>query len=217
MLDDRPAEVLAAVSGHIDLFASATDIVEEEMAGARLHREAKNVAAAAGPDGAILSFELAVERIVGRNRSVGIDAEDFAEKRIEFLRWGIGGLVADGDVELAIETKMECAALVAVLDGARHFLLVVAFEQDFFAAIGSEAADHVMRMGNRRDVSDVQKAIAREVGIAGDADQASFPRGVHFDLEARGIEQFVILDDPQGAGLLADEKPAIGGDLHGGN
>src|SRR5258706_2663915 len=120
MLDIGPAEILAAMRSNIDLFPCAADIVEEQMPAARLHREAKNIAAPGRPDGPVLSLGLRIKRIVGRNATVRIDTENFPEESVEVLRGCVGGLVADGNIEFAIKPKVQRPTLVAILDGPRH-------------------------------------------------------------------------------------------------
>ena len=107
-------------------------------------------------------------------------------------------------------------------DDTSHLRLVVALEQDSFAAryggVASrgEAAHAVVRIRLGHDVSYIDVVLVCEIGIEGDADQAALPGAVDGEGQEGMRQHLVALGDAERASLLADEDAAIGGDLHRG-
>src|SRR6185503_20029887 len=118
----------------------------------------KRIAQTERPDGAIVSGRRVEKWIVGRDRSVGIDAQDLAEHVGESLRVCRGGVFAGRYVELAVWSKMDCAAVVV-----RSACERVQFEKDRFAsgnddvAVRSEPADAIVPWVGWHRVIDVKK------------------------------------------------------------
>ncbi len=121
----------------------------------------------------------AVERVVGRDRAVGVDAQDLAEPVRERLRVGAVRVVADGDVELAVRPEVDRAAVV--VGRARE---VVEVEEDPSLPATATSPLAVKRLtrlwtGERRSrVVDVDEVVDGEVRVEGDAEQAALAGGV---------------------------------------
>ena len=179
--------------------------------GAGLEGEGEGVAQAEGPDGAVVAGGLVEERVVGGDRAVRVDAQDLAEEVGQRLGVGAVGVLADGDVELAVGAEVQGAAVV--VGGAAE---VVEVEEDGLAAghghvaVGGEAADAVVDGGRGGGVVDVDEVVGREVGVEGHAQQAPFAGRVDGHGQERRRQQRAVLDDPQLPALLADEQAAVG-------
>src|SRR5262249_38310562 len=123
----RPAVVGAGLA-LVDLLVGAADVVDEDAAGPRLHRETKRAAQPQRPDGPVLPPGRAVKRVVLLGGAVRVEAQPFALEGVHLLGRLARGLVTDGHVQLAVLAGVDGAPLVAVLDAAAEFLLVVALE-----------------------------------------------------------------------------------------
>ena len=193
---DRPAEsrvgrrpfargpaVIAARDGLVDLFPGVlAHVVDEDPAGAGLDGETERIAEAPSPRSrGTCPGPSRAERIVLGDRAVGVESQELALEGRQLLRRRSGGLVADGDVELAVGAEMERTALMPAGDLAAELRLVVAFEEDELAAGGGhvargrEAADAVMGVRPPGHVADVEVAVVGEVGVEGHADQPAPP------------------------------------------
>ena len=125
----------------------------------------------------LIAGGLVEERVVGGDRAVRVDAEHLAQQVGEGLGVRAVGVLADGDVELAVGAEVHGAAVVVGGDEQR-----VEVEEDDLApgrrhvAVRGEAAHPVVdgRRGGR--VVDVDELVGREVGIEGDAQQAALAR-----------------------------------------
>src|SRR5207247_4383328 len=117
VLDCRPA-IVGPGDSLVDLLGDSTHVVDEDPPRAGLHGEGERVAQAERPDRPGLAPRRLEERVVRRNGAVGVDPEQLALKRGHVLRRLAGGLVADGDVELAVLAEMDRPALVARGDRA---------------------------------------------------------------------------------------------------
>ena len=70
----------------VDLFPTGlSDVVDQDAAGARLHRKSKRVSQPISPDGPILVLRGLEERIVVGDRAVGVDPQQFSLKRVDRL------------------------------------------------------------------------------------------------------------------------------------
>src|SRR5687767_7110777 len=86
VLDGRPSEIRTWRS-FINFLGFAADVVDEHAASRRINRECKRVAAANRPDRAIFPRSLRLKWIIGGNRAVAIQAQNFSEQRLEGLCW----------------------------------------------------------------------------------------------------------------------------------
>ena len=105
-----------------------------DSARGRLDGEGERIPQSKRPDRAIFALGVHEERIIGRDRAVGVDPQQLPLERVHPLRGPADGLLAEGDIELAVLAEMQRPALVAegILSAERR--LVVAFEQDDLAA-----------------------------------------------------------------------------------
>ena len=108
-------------------------VVDQDPAGVGLDRECERVAQAERPDCAVLAAGRVVERVVDRDRSVGIETEQLALERCQLLRGSAGRLVADRDIELAVLAEVDGPALVTGGLEAAQLGLVVSLEEDDLA------------------------------------------------------------------------------------
>ena len=83
---------------------------------------------------------VAIERIVVGDRAVGVEPQQLALEGRQLLRGRSGGLLADGDVELAVRAEVDRAALMSGGHRAAELGLVVAFEEDELAAGDGDVA-----------------------------------------------------------------------------
>src|ERR1041385_6979046 len=88
------------------------NVVDEHTSRARLKTEGEWIAQAHGPNRSVRAGRGVEERIVAGNRTVRIDAQNFAEAIAECLRIGGVRVLADGDVELSVRTKMNRTTVV---------------------------------------------------------------------------------------------------------
>jgi len=180
----RPTEV-GPGSPAIDLFEPAADVVDEHLVAAGPEGECVRVAAPERPYRAILPGRPTVEGVVLRDTPIGVDAEDLAEQRVEFLGGGLGCLLTDGDVQAAVGAEVQCASLMSARDLASQVSLIVPFQENLFAAwacditIGDNSADDMMRVWLRGHIADVDVRRLGEVRIDSHADQAALPVGGH--------------------------------------
>ena len=155
------------------------------------------------------------ERVVGRDGAVTVDAQHLAEQVAQGLCVTAVGVVADGDVELAVGPEVDGAAVMV-----RGRAEVVQFQDDRLAsrhrhvAIRGESADAVVDRRRGRGVIDVHILIAGEVRIEGHAQQAALTGGVDGEGDEVLREQGAVLDHPQPSALLADEQPPVGREGH---
>src|SRR6185436_11121567 len=142
----RGPAVVGAGDAVVNLFPGAlADVVDEHPAGPRLKIEGEGVAKAKSPYSSVHASSGVVERVIERDGAVRVEAEDLAQQVVQGLGVGGVGVLSHGDVELAVRTEMEGAAVV--VGGARQ---IIEFEDNRFAAgqghvpAGEEAADAVM-------------------------------------------------------------------------
>ena len=126
------------------------------------------------PDGAsVVSGGDVIERIVGGDGAVGIQAKHLALEGTEGLGVGADGVFADADVKLPVEAEMQAAAVVVV--GAQRLQI----KQNLFAAgnhdvvVFREAAQPIVEVGRGNCVIDVNEMIGFERGIEDQADDAA--------------------------------------------
>ena len=122
----RPA-VIRAGNAVVDLFPSVlADVVDEHAAAGRMERERERIAKPSRPDRPVVAGCACVKRIVRRNRSVRIDAEDLSEKIRHRLRIGADGVLPCRNVELSVRTEVQRASVVVgraqVLEVEQHGL-----------------------------------------------------------------------------------------------
>src|SRR5262249_27122085 len=145
-----------------------------------------------------------VERVVGWDRSIGIDAEDLAEQAGHALRNRASNVVADGDIQLAVLPKVQRAAVV--INGIQWLQI----EQDFFAlgidrvAGDRESAQSIMRRADR-GVVEIDEMVLREVRIERGAHHTTFAGLADRESERGCREQLAILDDDDLAVLLGNK------------
>src|SRR5262249_18414520 len=107
------------------------------------------------------------------------------------------------------------ATLMPRGDVAAQSQLIVTFKQDHFTAglgnisIGSEAADHVMRIRPGRDVAHEYVWHLWEPWRERDANEPAFPRGIDRQRDEWFRLHLTVANDAEPAGLLADKDVAI--------
>ena len=144
----------------------------------RLERERERVAQPERPDRPVLAGRGCEERVVGRDRAVGVDAQDLAEQVRQRLRVAPFAFSPTRDVQLAVGPEVQRAAVVVGRTAE-----VVQIEEDRLAArhrdvaVRRESADAVVDGGCSGRVVDVDVVIGREVGIEGESEQAALARG----------------------------------------
>ena len=153
--------------------------------------------------------------IAGKGVGMHVDAQDLAEQAVDVLR-GVrrAAAVAGRDIEVAVGTEAEPAGLVVGGGG-----LVDGDDRRDARGVGDVrirrdviAAD--LGVARRIDQIDVEKAVAGEVGIEGEAEQAALAGGRDLaghveerrcqNLSGGEIEDFDLpglLDDEQAAGV----------------
>src|SRR5207302_1207035 len=107
----------AALDDVVDLFpGEVAHVAAVEVAAGLVELEPPRVAEPVRPDRAELAG-LAVERVVGRDRAVLVDAQDLPVWAAQVLGVGTAPVVADGEVELAVRAECDAAADVQQLRG----------------------------------------------------------------------------------------------------
>jgi hypothetical protein len=169
---ERPAVVRAA-GDEVELLDRrrhvAADVGDVEAARRRLEGHPVGIAEAVGPDLVLVATLPVDERIVGRDRPIGIDPEDLPVVARERLRVGRLTVVAGGDVELSVGPERERGA---VMRTRRRGGIVLPQNE---LARGRrrvevrgcrETRDRVPeRASDRVLVEDVQVSVGREAGI----------------------------------------------------
>ncbi len=109
---------------------------------------------------------------------------------------------------------------MAVLNAAAEFFLIVALEENDFAAVNGaiavrrETTKAMMRIRIGGNVIHVNIMILVEMWIECHTEQTAFPTTIHLDGDERQWQQKVVFDDAQRSGLLANEQPTIGCEVH---
>src|SRR6266496_2136478 len=162
----RPA-VVRTSDAVVDLLVGRfADIVDKQASCAWLKSEGKRVAEAKRPDRAIVSRGSIVERVVGRDGTVGIDAQHLPEQVGKSLRVCAVGVFPYADVELAVPAEMDGAAIVV---GGRAE--VVEFQDNGLAARcrgiarRGKPADPVVGRWRRNRIIKVDVVVRGEVRI----------------------------------------------------
>src|SRR3954463_2779052 len=176
---ERPAVVAAGV-GDVDLVAAErTELAFPERARSRMNRQALDVAVTVGPDfgsgvGAVH------ERVVGRNRTVGIDADHLAEMIREVLRGVELETLAGRNEELAFRREGETRAEVV---RPRNGRLLPEDRLEAFqrragrvepAAPGGCGRAALARFG----VGEIDKAVLGKLGIERDIEKTALTLGI---------------------------------------
>ena len=94
-------------------------IVDEQPSG-RLERERERIAKAERPDRAVHARCCVEEWVVGRDRSIRVEAQHLTQEVAQRLCVGRVRVLTDRDVELSVQTKVDRAAIV-VGGGAQVF------------------------------------------------------------------------------------------------
>src|SRR5438445_13468056 len=103
---------------------------------------------------------------------------------MEILSGCPGGLLADGHVQLSVSAEVNGSPLMAGRHGTTQLRLIVPFEEDFFAALDShvprrgEAANAMMRVRRRYDMTDIDERLPGKFRVHGHAEQAPLPGAV---------------------------------------
>src|SRR5690606_1009851 len=180
---NRPS-VIGARLDNIQLIAALGPMFNlPKNAGLGIDRGSLNVAVAVGPDLRKRAI-LIDKRIVVGNRTVGIDADDFAEMRVEFLRLATELLVralAQCDKKIAIRveyearTKMELAVSLRLLAEDDFDLLEGGIVVAQLAASNSRAVTTFACLCEAQ----INEAIFFEVGIQCDIQQSALSAGIN--------------------------------------
>ena len=181
-----------------------------------MERHGEGIAEADRPDGLVLAARHRVERIVGRDGPVGVDAQDFSQEGVKRLRLRGIHVFSHGGVQRAVGAERERATVVI-----RFFAEVVELENDHLAvghrdvAARGEAADAIVDGRGRRRVIHVYILIALKRGIERHAKEASLTHVVDRQRHERRGQQRASLDHAEVAALFGDEQPPVRGELHG--
>ena len=208
-----PAEI-APRDALVDLLEGCfADVVDVHQARARLDVKRVGIAQTVRPDGPVDAGCLVQERVVRRDRAVGVDAEDLAERVRQRLRVAERLVVADGDVELSVGAELERGGGVDGVHrvGQVEHVHLAAGHGD--VAVQRESADAIVGRRGRRSadgVRDVDELVGREVRIKSEAEEAAFDLVDGRDGQGRRRQEGAVLDDPDVAALFEDEDPAVG-------
>ena len=144
------------------------DIVGEQPVRAGLHGGGKGVAEAIGPDGAVVVAEQVIERVVGGNTAVWIDAKDLTQGGVQVLRILAVGAIANGDVKFSISAELHGTAIVYSPSQLRKLKKhQFAFRQRE-VSIGRETADAIVIL-SLYGVKNVEIIVNFEARVQGDA------------------------------------------------
>ena len=162
------------------------------------------------PDRPVLSSRLVVKRIVDRDITVGINAENLSEQIRERLRVSAIRILAYRDVQLSIRTKVNRSTIMV-----RRTTEVVQIEENRLAAVNndvairSEPGDTSVNTRCRSGIVDIHKMISRKVRVERDSQQTALANRAHSKRQERLREQCAVLDHSKCATLLADEDAPI--------
>ena len=186
------------------------DVVDVHATGAGLETEGERIAQAVRPDRLRKPGLRAVERVVGRNRAVVVETQDLAEDRSEVLRVGGRAVLADRRIELAVRTEAERAAVVdeGGRQGRRSTIAVSAPVDTSPVATRRLMRLCAVRRGRR--VVNLYVAVARAVGMEGQADETAFASVVDLELVEGRRKQRAVLDHAKEAGFLGDKMRPSG-------
>ncbi len=177
------------------------DVVDEDPPAAGLHGKRERVAQADGPDGPVHAGGRVEERIVRRDCAVRVDPQHLAQQVVQRLRIGGHGVLADGDVQLAIRAEVQRPAVVVRGGEVVEVQELHLAPRNDDIAVGREAADAVVDRRRAGRVVDIHELIGCEVGIEGQTQQAALAGGVHAQREEGSGLQVAVLDDPHAARL----------------
>src|SRR6266480_7617504 len=112
---DNPVDFIPAAARRSRV--AGWPIVRDHQGAVGGEGEAERIAQADRPDGVARA-----ERVVARNRAIGVVAEDLAADARCVLRLGRHVVLAKGDVELAVGAEGDAPALVAAVGSGRQVL-----------------------------------------------------------------------------------------------
>src|SRR5688572_20174741 len=100
--------IVSARHSIVDLFPRAlADIIDEHAASPRLDGEGVRIAQSERPNRTVHSTSRVEEWIVGRNRSVPIDAQHFSQSRRQTLGIGRNSVFSHRHVKLSVFSEMD--------------------------------------------------------------------------------------------------------------
>ena len=172
--------VIRAGNAQVDLFPCAVaDVVDEDLARARLHAEPVGIAQTERPDRAIQARGRGEERVVVGDGAIGVDPQQLALDGVHRLTVAAAAVIADADVQLAVGAEVNAPAVVRPGRRPGHLQEDLLAARLHHVAVGREAAHaivgrHVPRAGNR--VVDVEEVVGGEIRIERDADEPLFVR-----------------------------------------
>lgn len=213
--------------GHeVDLFpAILTHVADPHVVGEAVEGEAPRVAQAPQPDVPGRGIAHAGERVIGRRNVrisvIDVDAEDLGQARGQGARAADGveaeAAVADPDVEHAVRSEQQCAAVVL-------WELVVIDEQDLLVAgvgdvrigvapVELPDVDASQRIAGNGGICAGKEheypAVPRVTGVKREADEPLLVALEGIDRDERGRPLRAVLDDGHRTGLLGDEVAGL--------
>ena len=210
-LEGGPA-VIPAREDFVDFFPQKrTDIIDKQptRAGLKCHRI--GIAETQGVDGAVIPRGDVEERIVRRDRAVGINAQNFSHRRRHRLGIGRDIVFAGRKIEFAVRAELDAPAVVPAGGRERG-----QFKQhELRSGIGDIPGDRettqaiVARRGGDRIIN-VKEAVNGEIRIDLDAVQAALLEGGDIERKHRRGQEHVVLDDNHLPALRVDEDAPIG-------
>ena len=110
----EPTEVPSPLQDVEFFVAVSTHIADEDLARPRVLLHLPWVAKTERIDRPVDAGELVEERVVTRNRAVGVEADDRTREVRPVLAITAEEVIADRDIELSVGTVLDCATVVKV-------------------------------------------------------------------------------------------------------
>src|SRR5713226_5864391 len=150
------------------------------------------------------------ERIVRRNRTVWIEAENLAGEGIHLLRQAALGGITGGYIEFPVRPECHTAAVVELRAGNVVENDGLLAQRAFFLSIAHHAIDD-RATAALCCIREIEPAVSREPWVQGYRHQAAFTDVKHVRNHCHWLWfKLTVLDHAQPPGPLGNENPAIG-------
>ena len=216
----EPSEVPSPLQ-HVEFFvAVGANIADEDLAGPWVLFHLPRIAKTERIDRPVDTAEFVKERIVTRNRAVGVEADDRTCEVCTVLAVAAEEVISNRDVEPSIWTVFDGATVVEVDIGVGEILkehdLIRRSVAVYRETRETSPANTIVGAVRIEHVHDVDEAVLREVVVERNVEQAAITKVINAtsEVEQGCSQQSVILYDVRQPRVGHHEEATVGGELH---